>query len=481
RIYFEGLLNSLQAMGSTHLEAGLQKVFQHLPTESSPSLPHIILLSDGKPNRGQIATSALQKLIRTHADRCTLSSFGYGLEHDEDLLQALCREGKGGYAYIESGEVAPVAFAQELGSLFSVVGQELRLLLRPQPCCSILGNRNQRPLQYTHQGLSLDLPNMIAGQKAHLLFDLQISPSHQEGELHLLDVELCFSQISTAAEPNAQTHTPVILHVDPHNPPQINARVATQILLQDVAKAAEEAQIMADDRAFDRAIAHLEPLLKRLHVCPEVSDPTSEVSRWIEYIQDSLNIFRHPPQNKHYAHLRKTAKHELPDADGWMRKSSASRLHLNTTQRVMLKQLMEKAIGVPHAYLVVEQAPPNATPQVGAILPILGETMLGQNATVRLEHPNISQKHARLVATPEGYMLVDMMTSQPSEVNGTPIEAPTLVKHDDRLRIGPFVVRLQHGLSPELAAHPKTDSTPMPHNNQNEKFPTAYTTPSKES
>merc|ERR1711972_897592 len=58
---------------------------------------------------------------------CTINTFGFGAGHNENLLKALAENGRGMYAFIESTDQIADTFAECLGGLVSIVGQNLKV------------------------------------------------------------------------------------------------------------------------------------------------------------------------------------------------------------------------------------------------------------------------------------------------------------------------------------------------------------------
>merc|ERR1712217_33338 len=58
---------------------------------------------------------------------CTINTFGFGANHNAELMKALADTGRGMYAYIENTEEIASSFAECLGGLVSVVGQNLKV------------------------------------------------------------------------------------------------------------------------------------------------------------------------------------------------------------------------------------------------------------------------------------------------------------------------------------------------------------------
>merc|ERR1712241_1086904 len=58
---------------------------------------------------------------------CTINTFGFGAGHNENLLKALAENGRGMYAFIENTDQISDTFAECLGGLVSIVGQNLKV------------------------------------------------------------------------------------------------------------------------------------------------------------------------------------------------------------------------------------------------------------------------------------------------------------------------------------------------------------------
>jgi len=58
---------------------------------------------------------------------CTINTFGFGTGHNADLLQAISESGRGMYAFIETTDSIADTFAECLGGLVSMVGQDLQV------------------------------------------------------------------------------------------------------------------------------------------------------------------------------------------------------------------------------------------------------------------------------------------------------------------------------------------------------------------
>lgn len=58
---------------------------------------------------------------------CTINTFGFGTGHNAGLLQAISERGRGMYAFIETTDSIADTFAECLGGLVSMIGQDLKV------------------------------------------------------------------------------------------------------------------------------------------------------------------------------------------------------------------------------------------------------------------------------------------------------------------------------------------------------------------
>merc|ERR1719244_639544 len=58
---------------------------------------------------------------------CTINTFGFGSGHNDQLLKALAEYGRGMYAFIENVDQISDTFAECLGGLVSIIGQDLKV------------------------------------------------------------------------------------------------------------------------------------------------------------------------------------------------------------------------------------------------------------------------------------------------------------------------------------------------------------------
>lgn len=73
------------------------------------------------------------------------------------------------------------------------------------------------------------------------------------------------------------------------------------------------------------------------------------------------------------------------------------------------------------------------------------ETVLGRHPECQLQINSnmVSRKHARVTKAGEKYLLEDLGSGNGTFLNGKKLEAPTEIRHDDRIKLGPILLRFE--------------------------------------
>ena len=81
----------------------------------------------------------------------------------------------------------------------------------------------------------------------------------------------------------------------------------------------------------------------------------------------------------------------------------------------------------------------------------LDEVTLGRlpECDIQLQSNMVSRRHARVVRKEDGFVLEDLGSGNGSYVNGKRIEGSIPLKHDDRVKLGPVLLRFDTGEGPE--------------------------------
>lgn len=127
-------VDGLQTNGSTNMSAGLLNVWELIEGPESGRKQGLVLLTDGHANVGvRDSTGLLQIIERILLEKpgISVTSVGYGTEHNIDLLQNVAQKGTGSYNVVMNLEDVATVFGNILGGLITVSVQNLEIELPP--------------------------------------------------------------------------------------------------------------------------------------------------------------------------------------------------------------------------------------------------------------------------------------------------------------------------------------------------------------
>jgi Mg-chelatase subunit ChlD len=127
-------ISSLHTNGSTNMSSGLLEMREIVEGVSSGRKQGILLLTDGLANMGVMDTPGLVAIVRRILQEkpgVSISSVGYGADHNTDLLTEVAKEGGGAYNVVKNLEDVASTFGDVLGGLMSISVQRATLEFPP--------------------------------------------------------------------------------------------------------------------------------------------------------------------------------------------------------------------------------------------------------------------------------------------------------------------------------------------------------------
>jgi uncharacterized protein YegL len=105
--------------GGTNLGGGLLAGLAQVFGAFNPwQVNQVVLFSDGQPNIGITNSSELARIAARAADHgVAVTTIGFGMEHDELLMQGMADASGGNYYYVDSPDDMPRIFQQEAGAI----------------------------------------------------------------------------------------------------------------------------------------------------------------------------------------------------------------------------------------------------------------------------------------------------------------------------------------------------------------------------
>lgn len=127
-------IQKLTPDGSTNMSAGLLEARTLVEPPTSGRKQGLILLTDGHANIGVHSEQGLIEIltrIQSESPGLSLTTVGYGVDHNAEMLMNLAKAGGGAYNVVSSLEDVATVFGDILGGLVSVSAQKVEIQLPP--------------------------------------------------------------------------------------------------------------------------------------------------------------------------------------------------------------------------------------------------------------------------------------------------------------------------------------------------------------
>jgi Ca-activated chloride channel homolog len=248
------LITGVRVSGTTNLSGGWLEGCQHVLSKFNTGyLNRVILMSDGLANRGVTETPQLVQMAKQkHEQGVSTTTMGLGTDFNEDLLMEMANGGGGAFYFIESPEVAPEIFREELTGLLNIVGQNLTITITPNSDVKSLKQLNMYPMHTNGVHTTFNVGDIFADELKTLVLELNIPALSSLGEKQIALLRFEYDEILDQQSNHHVFEVPVMIRVRPNGelPPPPDLNVTQSVLLLQAAQARNEAVRYADDGDF---------------------------------------------------------------------------------------------------------------------------------------------------------------------------------------------------------------------------------------
>jgi Ca-activated chloride channel homolog len=294
-------LNQVKASGMTNLSGGwLQGCTLVEQNLNHDYLNRVILMSDGLANRGITNPAQLVSMARQKREaNVSTTTMGLGADFNEDLMMAMADAGGGAFYFIESPEVAPLIFQEELRGLLSVVGQNLMVSIEPTQHITNVNQLNAYNMHTDGRRVSFSLGDVFGDEVKTLLLELSIPGLKDVGEQQIAALIFEYDEILETGTRHQTMEMPVRVNiaVAAKLPAPPNAEVRQSVLLLQAAQARREAVASADKGEYQQASQVLKQAAEAIEdsqiVSPELDEEhrallqqASEMQRGAEFFDN---------------------------------------------------------------------------------------------------------------------------------------------------------------------------------------------------
>lgn len=178
-------VKSLEPRSTTNLSGGLFKGLELVQGATDKDITAVLLFTDGLANHGVQDTATIKTLTENLCSSAqqppSVFTFGFGKDHNEDMLRGIAECGKGTYYFIKGKDDIPQAFGDCFGGLTSVVAQNIKLKFEPGAAGVVVSKvHSARPAVPTPGGgFEVDVGDLYSEEHRDVLCEIQL-PAQRE-------------------------------------------------------------------------------------------------------------------------------------------------------------------------------------------------------------------------------------------------------------------------------------------------------------
>lgn len=273
------LLDRIRVRGTTNLSGGWLEGCMHVAKKLSPtSMNRVILMSDGLANRGVTDASTLITMAKQkYGEGVATTAMGLGKDFNEDLMMEMANAGGGAFYFIESPEVTPEIFQEELSGLLNVIGQNLNITITTEGDVSALRQLNAYPVEVKGQSTTFRLGDIFAHEVKTLVLELSIPALESIGEAQIASLRFDYDEITGENTTHHTEEFPVKVNVRANAEQSLpNKEVVQSVLLLQAANARRDAVKAADKGDYIHASSVLREVAKSIDESQVINDQLRE-------------------------------------------------------------------------------------------------------------------------------------------------------------------------------------------------------------
>ncbi len=195
------LVDELPSEGGTNLEAALQLAFEKAQEQQVDGAQNrIVLLTDGAANLGDAKPESLARLITTMRDEgIAFDAAGISAEGlNDEVLEALTRQGDGRYYLLDSQEAADDRFANQIAGALRPSAKNVKVQIEFNPkrveSYKLLGFEKHRLQKEDFRNDTVDAAEMAAAEAGVAVYQFEANP---DGEGDIGSVSVRFRDLSS--------------------------------------------------------------------------------------------------------------------------------------------------------------------------------------------------------------------------------------------------------------------------------------------
>jgi Ca-activated chloride channel family protein len=250
-------IDTLRPNGWTNFSGAMLQAFAEIKKVEGKRgcVNRIILFTDGEPTQGETRPDKLLEMLdKAMIPEVSVSTFGYGKDHDTELLSEMSKRGKGNFFFVEQVDQCAAMFGTELGGLLSTYAQNVRIKYTLSEGVQLVKVLDSA---YAVDGNTITMPDVLGGETKHLLIRLKLPKKTRAVTARpsrAIDFDIEYDSVQEARRRKTDDQG-LINYVRKKDEVSttVTPAVQAQLDLVEAANAMQEAKVLADAGDFDAA------------------------------------------------------------------------------------------------------------------------------------------------------------------------------------------------------------------------------------
>lgn len=168
-------VTALHSGSSTNLSGGLLQALTLLRDHdvSKDAVRRAMLFTDGQANQGIRDPQEMIAAVTKHRAGIGISTFGYGADHNPELLASLAMDG--GFYFVTSPDAILTAFGTELGGLLATFAQNVELRVDPAEGVEIAEVLNDATVTQDGKAAVIRCDDLLAEQPYTVVLAMKVT------------------------------------------------------------------------------------------------------------------------------------------------------------------------------------------------------------------------------------------------------------------------------------------------------------------
>ncbi len=169
-------IQTIRPGSGTNMSSGLLEGINQTGNGRFVGVKRILMLTDGHANEGVANRDGLLEIVGRMGDqKTTLSTFGFGVSCNHDLLADLAKKGGGNYHYVKNLKDCADVFAMELGGAASCIAQNIEVEVVPNKDNKVLEVLNDYEVEDRNGTALIRASDIYVDETKHVLIRMQLA------------------------------------------------------------------------------------------------------------------------------------------------------------------------------------------------------------------------------------------------------------------------------------------------------------------